>query len=110
MKIWLVTLFLGVLFALSAAAADESALTNEDIVKLTQAGVGPSVIVAKILSSQTALDTSVEALVELSENEVAQNVLATMLAVDSGAEEIPAGQGPRQVRLRTPRRLSPGQS
>ena len=70
MKSWLVAPTLGVLFALSPAAADEEALTNEDVVKLTQAGLGPSVIVAKIASSQTAFETSVEALVALSENEI----------------------------------------
>ena len=92
MKSWLVALALGVLFALAPAAADEEALTNEDVVKLTQAGLGPSVIVAKIVSSQTAFDTSVEALVALSENEVAQEVLAAMLAAGSVEEEAPTTQ------------------
>ena len=99
MKSWLVALALGVLFALSPAAADEEALTNQDLVKLTQAGLGPSVIVAKIASSQTAFDTSVEALVALSENEVAQEVLAAMLAAGSVEEEAPTTQssaGPMQ--------------
>ena len=99
MKSWLVALALGVLFALAPAAADEEALTNEDVVKLTQAGLGPSVIVAKIVSSQTAFDTSVEALVALSENEVAQEVLAAMLAAGIVEEEAPTTQssaGPMQ--------------
>ena len=92
MKTWLVALSLGLLFTLSPAAAEEEALTNEDIVKLTQAGLGPSVIVAKIASSQTAFDTSVEALVALSENEVAQEVLAAMLAVGNAVVQAPATQ------------------
>ena len=100
MKSWLVALTLGVLLALSPVAADVETLTNEDVVKLTQAGLGPSVIVAKIASSQTAFDTSVEALVALSENEVAQEVLAAMLAAGSVEEEVPTTQssaGPIQV-------------
>ena len=92
MKTWMVALTLGILFALSPAAADEEALTNEDIVRLTQAGLGPSVIVAKIASSRTAFDTSVEALVELSENEVAQEVLEAMLAVANAVVQAPATQ------------------
>ena len=99
MKTWLVALTLGLLFTLSPAAAEEEALTNEDIVKLTQAGLEPSVIVAKIASSQTAFDTSVEALVALSENEVAQEALAAMLAAGSVEEEAPTTQsraGPMQ--------------
>ena len=99
MKTWMVALTLGILFALSPAAADEEALTNEDIVRLTQAGLGPSVIVAKIASSRTAFDTSVEALVELSENEVAQEVLEAMLAVANVAVQAATTQsrsGPMQ--------------
>ena len=92
MKSWLVVFTLGVLLALSPVAADVETLTNEDVVKLTQAGLGSSVIVAKIASSQTAFDTSVEALDALSENEVAQEVLAAMLAAGSVEEEVPTTQ------------------
>ncbi|MCY4531779.1 MAG: hypothetical protein OXC84_05560 [Gammaproteobacteria bacterium] len=49
---------------------------------------------AKIASSQTAFDKSVEALVALSENEVVQEVLAAMLAAQAAATD--SKQGPMQ--------------
>ncbi len=53
-------------------------LTNEDVVRLTQSGLPASVIVAKIRSSQTDFDTSVDALVALSQAQVDAEVLEAM--------------------------------
>lgn len=64
-------------------------LSNEDIVRLTQSGLPASVIVAKIRSSETDFDTSVDALVALSEAEVDPAVLEAM--TNAGAEPVPAG-------------------
>ena len=73
-------------------------LTNEDIVRLTQSGLPASVIVAKIRSSSTDFDTSVDALVALSEAEVAAGVLEAM--ANAGVQAAPAAtvtEVPRSV-------------
>ena len=81
MKHWLIAVVLGILWVPPTARANE-ALTNEDIVTLTEAGFGPSVIVAKIVSSSTAFDTSVVALVALADKGVSEEVVAAMVAAD----------------------------
>ena len=53
-------------------------LANEDIVRLTQSGLPASVIIAKIRTSRTEFDTSVDALVALSEAGVDPGVLEAM--------------------------------
>ena len=58
----------------------EDALTNADIVRLTQAGLAPVAIMAKIRSSPGAFDTSVDALVGLAEAGVDSEVVAAMVA------------------------------
>ncbi len=63
-------------------------LTNEDVVRLTESGLPAAVIVAKINSSWTEFDTSVDALVALSEAEVDAEVLEAM--TNAGAEPAPA--------------------
>ena len=66
----------------AAAAQDpqaEEVLTNGDIVTLTEAGLPTPLILAKIAATPTAFDTSVEALVALSEAAVDPDVLAAMI-------------------------------
>ena len=63
-------------------------LTNEDVVRLTQSGLPGSVIVAKITTSSTDFDTSVDALVALSEAGVDPEVLEAM--AKAGASPAPA--------------------
>ena len=58
----------------------EDALTNADIVRLTEAGLAPVAIMAKIRSSPGAFDTSVDALVGLAEAGVDSEVVAAMVA------------------------------
>ena len=73
-------------------------LTNDDIVRLTASGLPASVIVAKITSSTTDFDTSVDALVALSEAEVAAEVLEAM--TNAGGQAAPAeavSEAPRSV-------------
>ena len=90
-----VALLLGVGLSPVAAGADE-ALTNEDVIRLTEAGIGASVIVARIDASPTAFDLSVDQLVALAEAGVDDDVLAAMVAVTAGpaAERSPGGAAP----------------
>ena len=75
--------------ALPALGQDEvEVLTNADVVRLTESGLPASVIVAKIETSWTDFDTSVDALVALSEAKVDPAVLEAM--TNAGAEPAPA--------------------
>ena len=65
-------------------------LSNEDILTLVAAGLPHQVIVAKINSSETEFDTSVESLLELSKAGLHSDVLAAMV----GAGKAPAAQSP----------------
>ena len=68
-----------------AAMAAEDPLTNADVVALTQARLGAGAIVAKIDSSATAFDTSVQDLVALAGQGVASEVVEAMVAAGSAA-------------------------
>ena len=60
------------------SAQDSSALTNEDVIKLVKAGLPSAVILAKISSSRTDFDTSVDALLALSTQGIPPDVLTAM--------------------------------
>ena len=84
-RVWLLALLAG------APSHAEEALTNDDVVRLTSAGLGPVVIVAKIESSATAFDTSVDALVVLANSGVDDAVVAAMVATgDATGQPTPA--------------------
>ena len=72
------------------AVAAEGPMTNADVVRLTQAGVGESVIVAMIESSETDFDTGVDSLLELAEADVADAVIAAMVAAGTAPDEAAA--------------------
>lgn len=65
--------------------ADEAALTNEDILRLMQAGLGSELIIARIRSGPTDFDLSVEQLVGLKEAGIADSVIAAMMGIETDA-------------------------
>ena len=67
--------------AFALATEDEDALTNVDIIRLTEAGIAASVIVAKIEASATDFETSVDDILSLSRDGVDDTVVAAMVAV-----------------------------
>ena len=69
--------------SVSLVSGDDAALTNEDIVRLSQAGLGAEVIITKIKASATKFDTSVEQLLALKDAGVEDDVIAAM--VNAGA-------------------------
>ena len=75
-------LVLWILFALSRVFSDEAALNNDDIVRLSNAGLETDVIITKIKASATMFDISVERLLALKEADVEYSVIAA--AVDKG--------------------------
>jgi len=69
----------------TGSAAREQPLTNADVVTLTEAGLGPAAIVAKIERSETTFDTTVTALVSLARKGIADKVLEAMVAAGGPA-------------------------
>lgn len=60
------------------AAEEEEVLRNEDVIAMHEAGLPASVIVAKINATSAEFDTSVEALVALTEKDIPGEVLTAM--------------------------------
>jgi len=98
----LVFLFVSALPALGQQEVE--VLTNEDVVRLTESGLPASVIVAKIRSSRTDFDTSVDALVALSEAKVGPEVLEAM--TNAGAPAPSAGDDAASLDVVTATRAS----
>ena len=65
-------------FAFMLPRCDAETLTNEDIRRMTSAGLPPPVILAKIASSETNFDTSVDALIALASGGVDSSIIEAM--------------------------------
>lgn len=59
---------------------DSSALTNEDVVKLSVSGMGDDLLIQLIGSSSVSLEISTNALLELKTNGISDRVIAAMLS------------------------------
>ena len=88
--IFLVTVLAGITLALpfqatmqkrstNQSAAKPALLTNQDVIKLTQAKISEDIIIAKIQQSKTRFNTSVEALVTLQKAGVSERVIKAMM-------------------------------
>jgi hypothetical protein len=81
---------LAVLFLVIAAHATAGELlTNESVTAMTKAGLGPSVIVAKIRSAKTDFDVSTDALIRLKADGVADEVIRAMIEAKDAADAAP---------------------
>ena len=89
MKKRLAVAAIGVACVLVGWAAD-ALLTNDDIIRMAKVGFGEAVIVAKIETSATDFDTSLDALVALKEAGVGDGVIAIM--VKTGGASASAAQ------------------
>jgi len=72
-------------------ASSESALRNEDIIKLTKAGIDDATIVAKVATSKCQFDTSPDALIGLRQSGVSSAVLRAMVMAARPAASAPIG-------------------
>jgi len=63
----------------TATARSAETLTNQTVISLVQAGLGPETIVAKIGASAGSYDTSTNALITLKQAGVPDSVIAAML-------------------------------
>lgn len=79
----IVTSLLVLLFFASVATAQE-AMTNDEVISLTKAGLSPSIIIGKIRSSAPGFDLSTNSLIALKQAGVSDDVVAAMLEAKSG--------------------------
>jgi hypothetical protein len=70
---------LGVSLAVGIAAQTRKALTNDDVVKMTQQGFDPALIVKAVETSDTSFDVSAQGLMDLKAAGVNQAVMEAML-------------------------------
>ena len=77
---------------LQVRATTAQALTNEDVVKMIQAKLTDSVVIAKIKSSVCKFDTSTDALIMLKQVGVSEAILQVMLEGGGPPPAAPAGQ------------------
>ena len=76
-----VSILFAVIFSVSTMA--QTALTNDDVVKLLKAGLSTNVITAKIKSTSGKYDTSVEALARLKADNVPEDVILAMIEANT---------------------------
>ena len=84
------------------ASAGGRPMTNADVVRLTNAGVGESAILALIESSATDFETSVDRVLELAEADVGDAVIAAMVAAGSTGESSAPTSTPSRGDLKAP--------
>jgi hypothetical protein len=77
----------GLILLLSLTFFQVSHLSNADVVQMTQAGLSPETIVAKIKVSRSAFDTSPSALADLKSKGVAESVLVAMIATQNPPDQ-----------------------
>jgi hypothetical protein len=82
-------------------AAKPIGMTNQDVIKLTQAKLSDDLIIAKIQQSKTRFDTSVEALVALQKAGVSERVIQAMMNPAATPEATPKPTPPTTPPART---------
>ena len=85
---WMAVLvaIVAVLPALGAQQAQKPALTNADVVKMVQAGLSESVVVATIQANPGNYDTSPDGLIALQKAGVTQNEMSAIMAAQQAAK------------------------
>lgn len=72
-------LLLLILTLLNTADAFGAKMTNDDVIKLVKAGMSEELIISIIAKSETAFDTSTDAVIALSEKGVSQKIISAMI-------------------------------
>ncbi len=68
----------------STTPAQGEAMTNDEVISLSKAGLSPSIIVGKIRSGKSNFDLSTDALIKLKQSGVSDDIVAAMLEAKSG--------------------------
>lgn len=66
----------------AGSAPDKTVLQNDDVIKMTKAGLDDAIIISKISGSKCQFDTSTNALISLKQSGVSATVLKAMLATE----------------------------
>ena len=82
---------------LATTARGEEPLTNADVLRMLKDGVPPSVVSAKIKTSETRFDLTTDAIVTLTKAGVPESVLTAMLESTTPSTAAPAGAPPSQA-------------
>ena len=108
-KLWTMAALMGLVgmaSALWAEQAQKASLTNADVVKMVQAGLSESVVVATIQSNPGNYDTSPDGLIALQKAGVTQNemnaIVAAQQAANGGAAAGPAANAGAAGGIATP--------
>ena len=68
----------------SIAIGQDDAMTNDEVITLTKAGLSPSIIIGKIRSGKSNFDLSTDSLIKLKQAGVSDDIVAAMLEAKSG--------------------------
>jgi hypothetical protein len=90
----MVLTFAAATHAWASQVPQQSAMTNADLVKLVQAGVPESAIIASIRSSASAFDLSSDGIVALHKAGVTQGELEAAIAANSATHPAPSAPAP----------------
>lgn len=77
-------LILFCLFLFSNVQAQVKKLTNQEIISMTNAGLGEDIIIQKIRTSQSDFDLSTDSLIELKQSAISNKVVEEMLKAKMG--------------------------
>ena len=90
---FILTALFGLLVGLSTIARAQDAMSNDEVISLTKAGLATSVIIGKIRTSKTNFDMSTDALILLKQSGVTDDVVTAMLEARSGKTIIVSNNG-----------------
>ncbi len=85
---------MAVLLLLASSLQAEEVLDNAAVVKMVRAGLSIDVVMAKVASSQTGFDTSVDALIDLKSQGVPDPLIKAMVLRDQSKPVTPVTQNP----------------
>src|SRR5688572_24963591 len=78
------SLLLAIVATAAAQPAAEAPMTNDEVIMLTQAGLSPSIIIAKIRSGRSDFNLSTDSLIKLKQAGVTDEIVGAMLEAKSG--------------------------
>lgn len=77
-----------IILIVSGYSVTAQTCNNETVISLKQAGIGEDVIIQKINSSECEFDTSAEALIQLKNQDVSDELISTMIESNTYSDEI----------------------
>jgi hypothetical protein len=101
LKVWLICICLFALMPGTIFAQTRKPLTNDDVVSMTKQGFNAPLIVKAIQTGDSNFDVSAQALVDLNNAGVSQDVMEAMLSVTNSKKAGMIGKG-GELNVQTP--------